>query len=58
MTASELVTLLNQHIEKHGDDKVFIYDGYNALYKTFSNRHISRTMGNIFVIECEEEHED
>ena len=56
--ASDLIHLLNEHIEKYGDNKVFIYDGYSCCYKTFSTHHISRTSGNVFVIECEEEDED
>lgn len=52
--ASELVKKLNAHIEKYGDDKVMIFDGYACSYKTFNEHQISKNM-NRFVIECETE---
>lgn len=55
VNASDLVKMLNKHIEKYGDGKVMIYDDYKSTYKSFSNDHISRMPGNRFVITCEME---
>jgi hypothetical protein len=52
--ASELVTLLCEHIKEYGDENVLIYDGYDCIYKTFNLTHISRN-NKRFVIECVEE---
>lgn len=52
---SDLIELLGEHIQKYGDSKVMIYDGYKCQYKTFSKNHVSRTYGDNFVIECERE---
>lgn len=53
--ASELVNMLNEHIKKYGDGNVMIYDDYSSVYKTISDNNISRTYGDRFVIECDEE---
>lgn len=53
--ASELADMLNEHIRKYGDGNVMIYDDYSTLYKTISKFDISRTHGDRFVIECNEQ---
>lgn len=52
--ASELVALLCDHIKKHGDERVMIYDEYACSYKTFDLTCISQNNGR-FVIECKVE---
>ena len=55
--ASELIELLQDHIALHGDESVYIYDGYGVIYKTFREQQTNRIQ-NHFVIECECEGED
>lgn len=55
ITASELVELLNEHIEEFGDGNVMINDEYSSSYKTFDKTKISRMPGSRFVITCEME---
>jgi hypothetical protein len=57
LKASDLIELLQGHIELYGDENVYIFDSYDMSYKTFSERKISRLHNN-FVIECECESED
>lgn len=54
LTASALITLLENHIHNHGDGKVMVFDDYNAIYKTISVKNLSRNQDR-FVIECERE---
>jgi len=53
--ASDLLNALQEHIAKHGDGDVLIFDGYQYCYKTITFENLSKTHGNKFVIECEEE---
>lgn len=55
LKASELVKMLNAHIEKYGDENVLIYDDYAVVYRSISENDISRTHGDRFVIECHEQ---
>ncbi|MNP85930.1 hypothetical protein D3C76_1858820 [compost metagenome] len=52
--ASELVDMLNEHIQKYGDGHVMIYDDYSVVYKSIRKDEISRTHGDKFVIQCNE----
>lgn len=53
VTASKLVELLNEHIEKYGDEEIRIFDDYKGAYRRIRTYEISR-LGNKFVIECEQ----
>jgi hypothetical protein len=57
LKASDLIELLQGHIELYGDENVYIFDAYDMSYKTFNERRISRLHNN-FVIECKYESED
>lgn len=53
--ASDLAKMLNEHIVKHGDGDVFIYDDYAKRYKTFNKSHISMEMDRRFTIDCQDQ---
>lgn len=55
MKISELIEILQRHIDLKGDDRVYVYDDYQGCYKTINKSHVSAMFPDGIAIECEEE---
>jgi len=54
LKVSELIQLLNQHLEKHGDTNVVILDERTTWYKTISKKQVHVGPEHNFVIVSED----
>lgn len=58
LKASDLIKLLQKHIERNGDTNVMLYDDYDVSYKTINKTKISRDINKNFVIQCDHEKDE
>ena len=54
LKVSELITMLNQHVEKHGDTNIMIFDERTTWYKTLSSNQVHVGPNQNFIIVSED----